>query len=182
MLQLRLGSALGFALLLATAPAHATQITYGVTLLGANEVPGPGVNDPDGSATGTITLDDATGQIDWSITYSNLGPLSGFHIHGPGGSAGSNAAVLVSLGTATSGGPGTLVSSTTTSTANVSSIFANPTDFYVNIHTTEFPNGAVRGQLGTIVPEPEAAQLIGLGTVALAVMRRRVHRSSATAG
>jgi hypothetical protein len=96
------------------------------------------------------------------------------HIHGPGGSAGSAAGVFVGLGPATTGGPGTLVNSTITAPANVSAIFANPTDFYVNIHTNPgFPAGAVRGQLGTVVPEPDAAQLIGLGAVALGIARRR---------
>ena len=164
-------SAVG-ALLLATAPARAVTTTYSVVMTGALEAL-PNVGDPDGLATGTITLDNTTGAISWNISYSNLDPLTGFHIHGPGGSPGNNAAVLVSLGTATTGGAGTLINSTATTTANVNSIFANPTDFYVNIHTTAFLNGAVRGQLGVVVPEPDAAQLIGLGAVALGMIRRR---------
>jgi len=100
--------------------------------------------------------------------------VSDFHIHGPGGSAGSAAGVFVGLGPATTGGPGTLVNSTTTAPANVTAIFANPTDFYLNIHTNPgFPAGAVRGQLGTVVPEPSPAALIGVGVVALAMSRRR---------
>jgi CHRD domain len=168
---------LGYALVLAvlcTAPAYALSTTYSVIMSGANEVPGPG--DPDGSASGTITLDDVAGSISWSFTYSALSTPTDMHIHGPGGSAGSAAGVFVGLGVATSGGAGTLISSTTTTPANIDAIFANPTDFYVNIHTTEFPGGAVRGQLGTVVPEPETAQLFGLGTVALAVARRMRRR------
>jgi hypothetical protein len=172
MLRLRLGAALGFALLLATAPAYALSTTYQVLMTGALEVL-PNIGDPDGLATGTITLDDVTGGISWNISYSNLEPtLSGFHIHT--GAVGVNGAVLVSLGTATTGGPGTLISSTTTTLANINAILANPTGFYVNIHTTPtYPNGAVRGQLGVVVPEPTPAQLIGLGAIALAIMRRR---------
>jgi hypothetical protein len=172
MLRLRLGG-LGFALLLATAPAHALSTTYALTMDGSQEVPGPG--DPDGAATGTITLDDATGDISWLINYTGLSTVTAMHIHGPGGSAGSAAGVFVGL--AITGSPGQLSGTTNTTPANIDAIFANPTDFYVNIHTTEFTGGAARGQLGTVVPEPEAAQLIGLGTVALAVMRRRVRRS-----
>ncbi len=170
--MLRFASSLGFALALLTAPAYALSTTYSVTMSGANEVPGPG--DPDGTASGTITLDDVTGQISWSFSYANLDPVSDMHIHGPGGSAGSAAGVFVGLGVATTGGPGTLVSSTTTTPANVSAIFGNPTDFYVNIHTNPgFPAGAVRGQLGTVVPEPETAALFALGMVLLAWVRRR---------
>jgi CHRD domain-containing protein len=173
MLRLRTCAALGFALLLASAPAWALSTTYSVIMNGANEVPGPG--DPDGAASGTITLDDVTGQISWSFIYSNLGPVSDMHIHGPGGSAGSAAGVFVGLGAATTGGAGTLINSTTTTPANVAAIFANPTDFYVNIHTNPgFPAGAVRGQLGTVVPEPAPAALIGLGVIAIAMSRRRI--------
>ena len=170
--MLRFGAALGSALLLSTAPAYAVSNTYVLTMDGAQEVPGPG--DPDGSASGTITLDDGDGSISWSITYSAISAPTAMHIHGPGGSAGSQANVFVSLGVA--GGPGTLDSSTSTTPANVSSIFANPTDFYVNIHTGDFPGGAVRGQLGTLIPEPAPAQLIGLGALALGWMRRQRRR------
>ena len=167
MLRLRLG-ALGFALFLATAPAHALSTTYALTMDGTQEIPGPG--DPDGSATGSITLDNVTGDISWVINYTGLATVGAMHIHGPGGSAGSAAGVFVGL--AITGSPGQLSGTTNTTPANINTIFANPTDFYVNIHTSDFSGGAVRGQLGTVVPEPEAAQLLGLGTVALAVTRR----------
>lgn len=165
----RLATLLGLALVLAAGPARATVITYVVSMDGAQEVPGPG--DPDGTASGTIMLNDATGAISWSFTYANIAAPTLMHIHGPGGSAGSSAGVFVSLGVATSGGPGTLVSNTSTSAANVAAIFANPTDFYVNVHNGTFPNGAVRGQLGTI-PEPGTAALLAAGLAALASRRR----------
>src|SRR5262249_13081733 len=173
MRMLRLSAILGSILLFAGAPAHALSTTYSLAMSGALEAL-PNVGDPDGLATGTITLDDTTGAISWNITYSNLDPLTGFHIHGPAGSPGLNAPILVSPGPATSGGPGTLISSTVTTVANVTSIVANPTDFYVNIHTTAFPNGAVRGQLGVVVPEPSPALLVAFGLLALGWRRRAV--------
>jgi DNA-binding beta-propeller fold protein YncE len=129
------------------------QRLFALTMNGANEVPGPG--DSDGAATGTIALSTetdnqvTTGRVSWWINYSGIAAPTGMHIHGPGGSAGSSANVLVDLGVTTTGGVGTLFGTTTTTVANINSILANPPDFYVNIHTSEFPNGAVRGQLGT---------------------------------
>ena len=152
--------------LLVAAPAAALTVTYSLNMTGIQEVPGPG--DSDGLATGTLTVNDATGDISWSFTFSNILAPSAMHIHGPGGSAGSFADVFVNLGTATTGGLGTLINSTTTSTTNAQAITANPTDFYVNIHNSGFPGGAVRGQLGTVVPEPSVALLALAGIAALA--------------
>ena len=44
--------------LLASSPAAAATIIYSVSMDGAQEVPGPG--DPDGTASGTLTIDDST--------------------------------------------------------------------------------------------------------------------------
>jgi hypothetical protein len=77
----------------------------------------------------------------------------------------------VDLGIATSGGAGTLISSVTTSTTNVANILADPTAFYVNLHTEEFIGGAVRDQLGT-VPEPGVALLLGVAAGVWWVQRR----------
>ena len=123
--------------------------TYLLQMDGGQQVPGPG--DANGMATGTITLDDVTGLISWDFTYRNIDPPSAMHIHGPMGSAGQSAGVLIPLNAGTSGGPGTLINSLVHGTLlNVTAVLNNPTDFYVNIHNAPFAGGAVRGQLGAI--------------------------------
>src|SRR5262245_9117936 len=131
--MLRLATILGSVLLLATAPAQALTTTYNLVMNGLQEV---GVGDLDGLATGTITFDDSALTVSWNLSYLNLDPLTGFHIHGPGGPVGVNAGIFISLGTATTGGAGTLINSTAATLAQINAIVGNPTDFYVNIHTT----------------------------------------------
>jgi hypothetical protein len=162
----------GAAMLAVPSQAKATLVTYLLTMDGAQEVPG-GTGDPNGTAMGTIDIDDSNGMISWNFTYADIDtPLSAMHIHNA--PVGSEAGPFVDLGVGTSGGAGTLISFTTTSTANAAAIISNPTDYYINIHNTPFPDGAVRGQLGVAVPEPSAFLFGGVIATAAAVVG--VHR------
>jgi len=156
-------------LLLAPASAFATSSTFDVIMTGAQVAPGPG--DPDGTASGTISLDDATGAISWSFSYANIDAPTLMHIHGPDAPAGTSAGVFIGLGVATTGGPGTLVGALVHGNlAQVAQILASPETFYVNIHNASFGAGAVRGQ----VPEPATALLFAAGLAGLAFGGRRV--------
>jgi hypothetical protein len=136
-----------------------------------------GVGDPDGTATGTLTVDDATGVISWDFTYANIAAPSAMHIHGP--TSGpfpperTNAGVFVGLGVAGDPGTSRLFGTLMTSTANALAINTNPGLFYVNIHNEQFLTGAVRDQL---TPEPAAGLLLGLGAVGLIARRLLVAR------
>ncbi len=105
-----IGAAL-VALLLASAPAWGASITASLTMTVAQEVPGPG--DPDGLATGTITLDDSTGVISWNFLFTDIAAPSQMHIHGPNAPAGTAAGIFIGLGVSTSGGAGTRIDSLT---------------------------------------------------------------------
>lgn len=152
--------------------AHAAR-TFSLNMTGAQEVL-PVVGDPDGSATGFITFNEATDAlpllVSWNFSYLNLAlPLSAMHIHT--GAAGVAGAVHIGLGVGTSGGAGTLISSLTTDEAKRDAVLANPSGFYVNIHTPGFAQGAVRGQL-IAVSEPGALALLGLAALICFRMRR----------
>src|SRR5947209_5025239 len=112
------------------------------TLAGANEVPGPG--DPDGSGTATLTLNQGQGQICFTLTVTNLTlPATAAHIHAaPAGVAGP---VVVTLVPPDASG----VSSGCVSADPdlIKAIRQDPAAYYVNVHTTDFPAGAARGQL-----------------------------------
>ncbi len=145
---------------LAQSAASAT-ITFIVPLDGQQEVPGPG--DSDGSGVATLTIDSATNTISWSIQVSNLDPVVAAHIH-TGASGVAGAPVVDFSGQLTGSG---LVD------ADLVAVLANPTLFYVNVHTTAFTGGAIRGQLGAPVPEPASLALLAAAAGSLALARRR---------
>jgi hypothetical protein len=123
-------------------PAGPDLVTLHATMTGAAEFPGPG--DTDGTGTAEITLNDDTNEVCWVITVANITlPAIAAHIHpGAAGTAG-NPVVSLTAPDATGGVTGCVDSDD----ATVDAIIANPSAFYVNVHTTDFTGGAVRGQL-----------------------------------
>jgi len=125
---------------------------YVVELTGANEVP---PRTTSATATATITVVNET-TINLDITAQNLTLVTQAHFHA--GIPGENGTIIHGfLANAAPSGPinGTLVSSTITpsSTFNGSFTFdslltrirAGTT--YLNVHTTTFPPGEIRGQV-----------------------------------
>jgi hypothetical protein len=156
---LRLSAALVLALGLGSAPANAALINFTVPLSGANEVPA-GSGDPNGSGTAFLTFDDVENTVTWNIVTSNITlPIFLDHIHS--GPAGVNGPVVIDFSAQLSGGP--------LFDADVAAVLANPSGFYVNVHTTDFTGGAIRGQ----IPEPGTAMLLGGGLLGFAIARRR---------
>ncbi len=103
-------------------------------LSGAKEVP-KGAPTGKGAADFTIT----GSKVCWDFTISGIKPLAA-HIHR--GRAGTAGPVVVPLGAAYR-----QQGCTTAPVAVAKAITANPSKFYVNVHTKQFPNGAIRGQL-----------------------------------
>jgi hypothetical protein len=112
------------------------------TLTGAAEVP-PG--DPDGSGSALITLNQGRGEVCWEIAVADiLLPAAAAHIHvAPVGVPGP---IVVPLSPPDD--TGVAVGCTTgIDRSLIRAIRQSPADYYVNVHTTDFMPGAVRGQL-----------------------------------
>jgi hypothetical protein len=119
------------------------ETTLEATLRGSSEVPGPG--DPNGTGTAEITLNPGLGLVCFEISVSAIMlPATAAHIHS--GAAGVAGPVVVTLAPPGSGGTSSGCVSGLTS-ALVSAIVTSPSSYYVNVHTTDYPAGAVRGQL-----------------------------------
>ena len=118
------------------------QQKFTVSLNGVQE--NPPVNSP-GIGSCVLTLDTAETQITLGCTYSGLGSnASDAHIH-TNGPVGVNGPVLFNL-TGASGTSGTLTLAPTAVTpAQVADLRAKR--WYVNIHTTNFSDGEIRGQI-----------------------------------
>ena len=114
-------------------------------LLGANEV-GPAGGDPDGSGTANVTVNVGKGELCYSVSFRNIAtPLFG-HIHDA--DAGDNGGVVVTLAAIAGAQGGVAAGCATVDRALLRDIVKDPSGYYVNVHTAEFPAGAIRGQLG----------------------------------
>jgi hypothetical protein len=139
-------AALGAVGLLAVgAPALAGGRPLSATLTGAAEVPGPG--DADASGTAFITLNEGQGEVCFNLDWAAIdGTVSAAHIHvGPAEVAGPVVVPLFAGAFAGTGSASACIPGV--SEELIKAIRQDPESYYVNIHSTVFPAGAVRGQL-----------------------------------
>lgn len=126
---------------------HATVCTESdehvlkIELSGGAEKPGPG--DPDGSGWAVLTLNHEKGEVCYDITVKDIQDPTAAHIHL--GAADASGAVKVAF---KKSAEGAWKGCATADKALLNDIMRSPGNFYVNVHNAEFPNGAVRGQLG----------------------------------
>jgi hypothetical protein len=125
-----------------TTPAQAADggRPLSAAMTGKVEVP-PG--DPDGSGTAKFEVNVGQGQICYSLSVQKLdGTITAAHIHvAPAGKAGPVVVPLKAPVTGKSSGCAKVTK------ALAKNILLHPSAYYVNVHTTVFPAGAVRGQL-----------------------------------
>ena len=137
----------------------AVTVTYEVELSGEAEVddsgPAPvfGVGEPGATGLATITIDAFAGELTVDLDYEDVtGPFDGApgaHIHE--GAIDENGPIVVGFATGDEleAGDGSL---TTTVVEDVTEfrfaeLIEDPDSFYVNVHSDDYPAGAVRGQL-----------------------------------
>ncbi|MGI9018082.1 MAG: CHRD domain-containing protein [Euzebya sp.] len=118
----------------------AGEFAADLTLTGDAEVPGPGA---DASADVTLTI--SGGQACLTGDAADVGAIQAGHIHE--GDAETAGGVVVDLGVTTDDS-GAVDSCGDIDDATASAVAADPANFYVNLHTADFPDGAVRVQIG----------------------------------
>jgi len=125
-----------------------TVINYAAELRSSNEVP-PNSSTAFGSAF--VSIDTAANTLTWEVTTSGIASPSAAHIHGPNGNAGTNAGVFIGFAANAAAIPGGrtkgTVSTATLDATNFAKLLNNPSEFYVNVHSTAFGGGEIRGQL-----------------------------------
>lgn len=119
-------------------PALAKPVTLTATLTGAAQTGG---GDADGSGGFKVDADDETGDFCFTLWAEKTTKPTMAHIHeGAAGADGKPVATLDITGKDSD-------ACIAMEPALIKQLVANPAGYYVNVHTADFPNGAVRGQL-----------------------------------
>lgn len=133
--SLAIGGALAAAALVA-APAQADDtVRLAATLNGASG------GDADGTGAFAAEIDPDTGDLCYTLTVKAIATPTAAHIHK--GAAGTDGEVVVPLNV--TGNDGDECSAVQHEVAKA--IVTDPAGYYVNVHTADFPKGAIRGQL-----------------------------------
>ena len=121
---------------------------FSTELTGEAEVTAEGVpnqGDLDGIGSASITLNPGSGQVCVELTAEDITlPAAAAHIHV--GAATTTGPVVVGL--APPDADGTSSGCVSADRDLIMAIIQSPENYYVNVHTSDFPAGALRGQLG----------------------------------
>jgi hypothetical protein len=123
-----------------------TSRVFSASLSGLEETPPAALT---GRGFADFTINTTTNTVCYVIYARNITlPAVAAHIHK--GALGVAGPVVIPLTAPAANGLAT--GCVTADAALLQDIVANPSGYYVNVHTTEFPAGAIRGQLGPRQP------------------------------
>lgn len=152
-----MGLLLAIALVAVGSAAYAsdgTEVTLTARLTGAQEVPPA---DPDGRGKADMEVDVDGGQICFDVKINDTATPNRGHIHA--GATGVNGPIVVTFfelrpGDALSTDPrhdeierGRLQDCVSAAPTLLADIVAHPENYYVNVHNSRFPGGALRCQI-----------------------------------
>src|SRR5262245_14028752 len=113
---------------------------FAISMTGEAESP---AGDPVATGNASVRLRSGQGQVCYQITAKNLPTAAAAHLHS--GAAGASGPVVVPFATPDASGASSGCASA--NRALVAKVLKTPASYYVNVHTAEFPAGAIRGQL-----------------------------------
>jgi hypothetical protein len=151
---------------------QAAEVALTADLAGVTEGDSPG--DPDGSGTASIVIDVEAGTACWDLTAEGIEPVTQSHIHI--GAEGESGDVVVPLDVDGFEGTSEGCIEPMEDAAVLQEIVDDPAGYYVNLHTADFPAGAIRGNLAagtapnTAMPVPGADGSIAILGVLLAAL------------
>ena len=127
--------------------AKPERTTFFATLLGRNEIAADGkrrAGDLDRQGGATVVTTDT--QLCFAVAVRGIDTPALMHVHR--GRPNHNGPIEVTLVPPTSGDPGASAGCVVVpNTLLLQEITKHPNRFYVNVHTSDFPDGALRGQL-----------------------------------
>ncbi len=120
---------------------------FTTSLTGAAEIPGPG--DPDASGSAIVALNQGLGTVCFTLAWEDVdGSVVAAHIHAGTSTAFGPIVVTLLAGASLDGTDSASGCASDVDRDLIKTIRQQPSGFYVNVHSTVFPGGAIRGQLG----------------------------------
>lgn len=142
-MRIRSGNILVIALFIFFAAFSAKAEIFTASLSGSQEVP---ANSSTATGYARVFVNEAAGTLTFTVVFNNLSSAQiASHIHAPA-AIGANAPVTVNFGVV-GGTSGTITGSTTVTPTQIAQLRAH--QGYVNVHSSNFPGGELRGQLGS---------------------------------